>query len=189
MPSMPTMILALSLPTAVAYRHPHAMPRSLQLQGERRCSVRVCARSEVPSSREQAVTVLALGPLFVSQVAGDQFFVPIYLPLLMLCAASAGRIDGRPAAFALALATALNYGGTMSFAQPSSSFLIGVNAVACSLLIVDSFLVVETTGEPGDRVEGTLERQDLPLALVLTLGLALFLVTTVNPIAGLRDGM
>ena len=104
----------------------------------RRCPLVMCS----PENARAAPTILALGPLFAAQVSGEQYFVPVYLPLLMFVVASVGRISGPPAASALAGATLLYSvcsGPLTHVASPDAS-LISLNLAACVLLLAEDFL-------------------------------------------------
>ena len=123
-------------------------------------------------------------------MVGEQYFVPVYLPLLMFTGATEGRIDGPPAAAALAASTLLCLGGSwLTQAGGTSTFLIGANVVCAALLLAIEGL--EVTADSGRAVQkrggdGLVRRQDTALAFVLTLALCAFLTTTGNPVAGLR---
>ena len=143
--------------------------------------VRGCA--EEPPRRWP--TALAIGPMVVAQVVGAQFFVPVYLPLLMLSGAIEGRVDGWPAAAALGASTAL-YALFVTLVDATSGatlpVLVGVNAAAASLL-----LLLDPPRPPqASGTSGELGGSDKLFALVLTLGLSLFLTTTTSQVASLR---
>ena len=153
------------------------------------------AAEEEPPQQKTLPTALALGPLFLAQVIGEQYFVPVYLPLLMFTGATEGRIDGPPAAAALATSTLLCLGGSWltHTSSGTSTFLIGANVVCAALLLVIESVTV--TGAPSlgeDKAaqkrggDGLVRREDTALALVVTLALCAFLTTTGNPVAGLR---
>lgn len=118
--------------------------------------------------------------------------MPVYLPLLMLCGAVEGRIDGAPSASALAAATMLYLGvSNIAHTAEPSTLLFGVNLAACALLVADSLRpearAQRQLGPAGEGADdGLLRREDTALALALTLGLALFLTLTMNTVAGLR---
>ena len=143
-------------------------------------------KPEEVSAEQKLATALALGPMFTSQILGEQFFVPVYGPLLMLCGAAENRIDGPPAAITLLFATAL-YAGGVKFsgnAPETLSITIAINAVAALLLVVTESDEARARG----RTEGsTLRGEDRGLALVLTLGLTLFLAATAIPVASLQQ--
>ena len=200
-----------------------------------------------PPDAKALPIALALGPLFLSQIIGEQYFVPVYLPLLMFCGAVEGRIDGAPAASTLAASTLLYALGSNFNDQQPGTALVAVNVVACAMLIGVamrgpaelSSRRAETEAEVYERMvrkaealaEGTattaaaamepppastgeedlsalrmpaaasgqdasnaddaglperLSRGDTALALGLTLGLMLFLTTTMKSVAELR---
>lgn len=185
---------SIALPTAtVAWRARHAT-----------------AVAETPTPSEPLPTALALGPLFLSQVIGEPYFVPVYLPLLVYCTVVAGRIGGPPAATALASSTLLYVGvSELAHIATPSTLLIEINAAACVLLVAASFLPPASSLQGGDEglaekgadnqpqpqpqlregegtADGLVLIEDTALALVLTVALTLFLTLTVAPVAGLR---
>ena len=118
-------------------------PRSSTLQ---------CKEASPPPPPRAVPTALALGPLFLAQCVGEQYFVPTYLPLLMFVAASEGRTDGLPAASALAIATLIYaVGSALTDTQPGS-VLLAANIAACVLLVVDSLRKPEPSA-PGAASE------------------------------------
>ena len=163
------------------------------------------AVTDTPTPSGPLPTALALGPLFLSQVIGEPYFVPAYLPLLVYCTVVAGRIGGPPAATALASSTLL-YVGVSDLAQLAtpSALLLEINAAACVLLVATTFLPPARSLQGGDKgladkgadsqplregegsADGLVFPEDTALALVLTLALTLFLTLTMAPVAGLR---
>ena len=168
------------------------------------------AVAETPTPSEPLPTALALGPLFLSQVIGEPYFVPVYLPLLVYCTVVAGRIGGPPAATALASSTLLYVGvSELAHIATPSTLLLEINAATCVLLVAVSFLPLARSLQSGDKglaekgadnqpqpqpqlregegtADGLVLIEDTALALVLTVALTLFLTLTVAPVAGLR---
>lgn len=165
----------------------------------RQSPVQCCAADKQPQQK-RLTTMVALGPLFLAQIVGDQYFVPVYLPLLIFTSATEGRIDGPPAAAALAAATLLCLGGgSLTHAGGISITLIGANVVCAAFLLVESLVTTtearnldSAAGQPQQELkmkrggDGLVRREDTALALILTLALAAFLTTTGDPVAGLR---
>eukprot|EP00964_Phaeocystis_antarctica_P076764 scaffold47493_cov63-Phaeocystis_antarctica.AAC.1 len=115
------------------------------------------AVAETPTPSEPLPTALALGPLFLSQVIGEPYFVPVYLPLLVYCTVVAGRIGGPPAATALASSTLLYVGvSELAHIATPSTLLLEINAAACVLLVAASFLPPASSLQGGD--EGLAEK-------------------------------
>ena len=170
------------------------------------------AVAETPTPSEPLPTALALGPLFLSQVIGEPYFVPVYLPLLVYCTVVAGRIGGPPAATALASSTLLYVGvSELAHIATPSTLLLEINAAICVLLVAVSFLPPARSLQSGDKglaekgadsqpqprpqpqlhvgegtADGLVLLEDTVLALVLTVALTLFLTLTMAPVAGLR---
>ena len=170
------------------------------------------AVTNTPTPSEPLPTALALGPLFLSQVIGEPYFVPVYLPLLVYCTVVAGRIGGPPGATALASSTLLYVGvSDLAHIATPSTLLLEINAATCVLLVAVSFLPLARSLQSGDKglaekgadnqpqprpqpqlrvgegtADGLVLLEDTVLALVLTVALTLFLTLTMAPVAGLR---
>jgi len=140
--------------------------------------------------------MLALSPLFLAQVVGEQYFVPVYLPLLIFTCATEGRIDGPPAAAALTASTLLCLGGSwLANAGSMPASLIAANVMCAAFLLAENLLTTTTDARGASAPQepkrgggdGLVRREDTALALVLSLALAAFLTTTGNPVASLKS--
>lgn len=113
---------------------------------------------ELPQQRP-VPTTLALGPLFLSQIIGEQYFVPVYLPLLMFTGATEGRIDGPPAAITLAASTFIYFIGTSltDMNGGSNTLFAAVNLIFSLLLLAESMWTSSTSDLSRERLRRRIE--------------------------------
>lgn len=120
----------------------------------------------------------------MAQVLGEPYFVPVYMPLLFLCSAVEGRLDGVPAAAALAAATVLYAGGVTIAGSPPATLPVTVAVNVAALLLL---VLLEPADAASTDWGRRLRNEDKLLALVLALGLTVFLIQTASPVASLRS--